>query len=212
MFDEALPTSPGRFRTPEIWALPCKTGQSLDISTAASSKSALFTEKVRVSRFSYQCRDRVHCRLWLRFAKSLSGLLIIVVRVMKFKQARCRVVCRIEKCGVPRSVLRCWTNFVKNSIRESARKTWEEPIMAVFPAKISSALELIATSICKAILPQCPPSSEMTCREYRVPHHLRWEQEHREDGQQWADQTDREHDEQKGNASDLLVGSLHDRQ
>lgn len=37
--------------------------------------------------------------------------------------------------------------------------------MAVFPAKISSALALIATSVCKTILPQCPPSSEMTCAE-----------------------------------------------
>ena len=37
--------------------------------------------------------------------------------------------------------------------------------MAVFAAKISSALALIATSICKAIVPQCPPSSEMTCAE-----------------------------------------------
>src|SRR6266571_2881795 len=58
--------------------------------------------------------------------------------------------------------------------------------MAVFPAKISSALALIATSICKAILPQCPPSSEMTCAErymyailaFLVHHHPTfWEKE-----------------------------------
>ncbi len=49
------------------------------------------------------------------------------------------------------------------------------------------------------------------CREYRVPHHLRWEQECREHGQQRTGQTDREHDEQQGHGSDLLAGRLHDR-
>ena len=38
--------------------------------------------------------------------------------------------------------------------------------MAVLLAKTRSALALIAISVCKAMLPQCPPRSEISCEEW----------------------------------------------
>jgi hypothetical protein len=68
----------------------------------------------------------------------------------------------IEMCGVLRSLFRCRIKLGRNSMRESAMKTWYAPMMAVLLAKTSNALALIATSICKKILPQWPASKEIS--------------------------------------------------
>src|SRR5579863_2908964 len=53
----------------------------------------------------------------------------------------------------------------KNSMRARAINTWYEPMIAVLLANTSSALALIATSVCSTTLPKWPPSRETTWPE-----------------------------------------------